>query len=141
MLLQGVWEFCRDGIVRPVIHGAVEAADGSWLKMSFLVDTAADRTVLSADILNVLGLPTIMPSSQLAGVGGQAASVLVATRIRLAHDAGNVMFQGQFAAMTDLASLDMSVLGRDILNLFAAVVDRPGNVICLVGPGHTYTIQ
>ena len=32
------------------------------------------------------------------------------------------MFRGQFAGFTDPAALDMSVLGRDILNIFALVV-------------------
>jgi aspartyl protease len=141
MLLHGLWELCPDGITRPIIKGEVEAADGSWAKAPMLVDTAADRTVLSADLLAALGLPTIVPSTQLAGVGGQAPSVLVATRIRLLHGAGRATFMGQFAAVTDLAALDMSVLGRDILNLFAVIVDRPGGLVCLVGQGHQYVIQ
>jgi hypothetical protein len=35
----------------------------------------------------------------------------------------------------------MSVLGRDILNLFAVIVDRPSDRICLVGGNHRYVIQ
>jgi hypothetical protein len=35
----------------------------------------------------------------------------------------------------------MSVLGRDITNLFAVIVDRPGDAVCLVGQGHLYLIQ
>jgi len=34
----------------------------------------------------------------------------------------------------------MSVLGRDILDLFAVIVDRPGDVVCLVGQRHRYQI-
>jgi hypothetical protein len=34
----------------------------------------------------------------------------------------------------------MSVLGRDIMNLFAVVVDRPGDLVCMIGKGHSYTI-
>jgi hypothetical protein len=48
----------------------------------------------------------------------------VATTIRFTHDdAGKATFRGQFAGVTDLEALDMSVLGRDILNLFALIVD------------------
>ncbi len=35
----------------------------------------------------------------------------------------------------------MSVLGRDITDLFAAIVDRPGNVVCLLGQNHRYKIE
>ena len=38
-----------------------------------------------------------------------------------------------FAAFTQTESLDMRVLGRDILNLFALIVDRPRDVVCLLG--------
>ena len=37
--------------------------------------------------------------------------------------------------------LDMSVLGRDILNLFAVIVHRTANVVSMIGKSHTYTIQ
>jgi hypothetical protein len=81
MLLDGEWQTCPDGIIRPVIHGEVEASDGSWIKATFLVDSGADRTVLSADVLNALTLPPVVTTDQLAGVGGHAASVVVATRM------------------------------------------------------------
>jgi hypothetical protein len=34
----------------------------------------------------------------------------------------------------------MSVLGRDITNLFAAIVDRPRDLVVLLGQRHSYTI-
>jgi hypothetical protein len=50
------------------------------------------------------------------------------------------MFRGEFAALADPDALDMSVLGRDITGLFAVIVDRPGNTVCLVGQQHRYSI-
>jgi hypothetical protein len=35
----------------------------------------------------------------------------------------------------------MCVVGRDITNLFAVVVDRPQDVVCLIGQRHRYVIQ
>lgn len=32
------------------------------------------------------------------------------------------------------------LVGRDITNLFAVIVDQPGNVICLLGQRHRYVI-
>ncbi|MBI2808427.1 MAG: hypothetical protein HYX68_25860 [Planctomycetes bacterium] len=55
-------------------------------------------------------------------------------------DGTSVSLHGEFAAFTDPAALDMSVLGRDITNLFAAIVDRPRDVVCLLGQKHRYVI-
>ncbi len=141
MRINGNWHLCDDRLVRPVIWGEILAADGSWLKARFLVDTGADRTVFSADILDSLQFQPIENLDRLSGVGGMAESVLVDTQIRLAHeDAGKAVFRGQYAGFTDPKSLDMSVLGRDILNLFSLIVDRQGDTVCLLGQKHSYTI-
>ena len=49
-------------------------------------------------------------------------------------------FRGQFTAVTDPETLDMSVLGRNITSLFAVIVDRPGDVVCLIGQRHRYVV-
>jgi len=70
-----------------------------------------------------------------------AASLVTETSIRFIHDeAGKAVFRGQFAGFTDLEALDMSVLGRDLVNLFALIVDRQGDTVCLLGQQHYYTI-
>src|SRR5262245_27956356 len=45
-----------------------------------------------------------------------------------------------FIAVTDPTALDLSVLGSDILDLFALIVDRPGNTVCLLSRRHRYEI-
>jgi hypothetical protein len=141
MQIPGLWHLCDDGMIRPVIRGEILAAGGSWIKTTFLVDTGADRTVFSADILAALGLPSISGADLLGGVGGIANSVVVQSQIRLTQDdAGKVVFNGQFAGFTELETLDMSVLGRDIFDLFAVIVDRQNDTVCLVGQQHYYTI-
>jgi hypothetical protein len=32
------------------------------------------------------------------------------------------------------------VLGRDITRLFAVIIDQPGDIVCLLGQRHQYTI-
>jgi len=141
MQIRGLWRLCDDGRIRPVMRGEILAADGSWIKTPFLVDTGADRSALSADILQPLRLPFIDSPDILSGVGGVADSVVVESQIRFTHgDVGKVVFKGQFAGFTDLETLDMSVLGRDILDLFAVIVDRPGDNVCLIGQQHYYSI-
>jgi hypothetical protein len=141
MVISGVWHLCDDGMVRPVIQAEVLASDGSWSKAPFLIDTGADRTVFSTDILTALRLPPVVTADHIGGVGGVVASVIVATQIRLTRENnGKVLFQGQYAGVTEVATLDMSVLGRDITNLFAVIVDWPQQVVCLLGQRHQYII-
>jgi hypothetical protein len=126
MRINGVWFLSADGAVRPAIQGEVLAADGTWLKASFLVDSGADRTVLSADVLRSLRLPSEAAEAALAGVGGEVPSVLVDTQIRSTdEEQARVVFRGRVDAFTDVTAMDLRVLGRDILNLFAVIVDHP----------------
>jgi len=141
MLIRGLWTLCDDGIVRPVIESEVLCADGSWLRVELLVDVGADRTVFCAPILATWALPHLPAPNQLGGVGGTASTVSIATQIRLPLGGGaTIAFQGSFAGFTQVDALDMCILGRDITNLFAVVVDRPGDVVCMIGKGHRYTI-
>jgi Aspartyl protease len=142
MRIDGLWYPCDDGIIRPVLAGEVLAGDGSWVKAPFLLDTGADRTVLSADVLRALGLPPAPAAEQLGGVGGLAQSVLVDTQVRVSREDGTkVLFRGPVAAFPQAGALDMSVLGRDLTCHFAVIIDRPGNVVCLLAPAHSYSIR
>lgn len=141
MLIPGRWAVGEDNMVRPVVMAEVLAADGSWLATEFLVDVGADRTVLMAPALKTLALPNLPAPAQLGGVGGAAATVSVGTDLRFAlDDGGRITFQGTLAGFTDPNALDVNVLGRDIMNHFAVIVDHPGNLVCMIGKGHRYTI-
>jgi hypothetical protein len=141
MLIRGRWLLCDDGVVRPVIESEVLAATGLWMPVELLVDVGADRTVFSAPVLASLALAHAPASQQLGGVGGIASTVAIATDLRLPLENGrSIKFQGTFAGFTDVDALDMSVLGRDIMNLFAVIVDHAGGVVYLVGKGHRYLV-
>ena len=142
MLISGQWVLGDDGIVRPVVKAAVLAADGSWAPTEFLVDVGADRTVFMASFLTKLALPHVPALQQLGGVGGAAATITVGTQIRFPVDGGSsIVFQGMFAGFTQPDALDMNILGRDIMNLFAVIVDRPGNAVCMIAKPHRYRIE
>jgi hypothetical protein len=141
MRISGQWLLCDDDVIRPIFRAEVLAVDGTSIQAELLADTGADVTVLCADVLRKLGLPPLTSQTHLAGVGGAAASVRVATAISLRRDdGGTAVFRGQFAAFTEPEALDMSVLGRDISNLLALIVDRPLDLVCLLGRGHQYSI-
>src|SRR5436190_22615236 len=83
MRIDGSWLLCDDGIVRPIVRADVDAAEGRRVPVVFLADCGADRTVFSAETLAKLGLASSVANTQLAGVGGQASTVLVSTKIHL----------------------------------------------------------
>ena len=142
MRIDGQWLWCDDGIMRPVMSGEILAGNGSWEKSEFLVDTGAYHTVLSAATLAKLSLQPLSIQEGISGLGGMADAVIVETQLRLTReDAGKVVFRGQYAAVTELEALDRSVLGRDITRLFAVIVDRLHDVVCLLGQRHRYTIE
>src|SRR5262249_3304056 len=45
--------------------------------------------------------------------------------------------RGSFAVFTDPAAADMSILGRDVINIFDLIVSRPRNEVLLLAPNHT----
>ena len=141
MRIDGQWLVCEDSIVRPVIRGEVLAEDQSWVAVEFLVDIGADRTVLSAAILHRLGLAHSESTEGISGLGGTTQCVGVETILHLSRETGKpVAFKGRFIGVVDPIALDISVLGRDILDLFSVIVDRAQDVVCLLRERHTYAI-
>ena len=140
MRINGQWLTCPDGDVRPVVIAELLAGDGTWRENTFMLDTGADHTVFTAQVLADLKLPAVA-AVPLTGVGGAAASVGLTTKLRMTRDDGGYFtIGGAFSAFTDPAALEMSVLGRNVLNLFAVIVDRPGNIVCLLAQRHQYAV-
>ena len=134
MQFNGEWIECDDGVVRPIIRAQVLSRDRLWRAADFLIDTGADRTVISADLLNALKLETSLPKDQIGGLGGLIESTVITTMIGLKRQDGQrVTFRGAYACCTQYKALDMSVLGRDILEMFSVIVDRPADVVAILG--------
>jgi len=141
MEIKGEWQFCEDGIVRPVVLGLIQKSNGEWISARLLIDTGADRTVLSASSLSELGFVTRESEEVISGLGGETDAVVIQTSLQLFRETGApVTFHSHFTAVTDPTALDLSVLGRDILDFFALIVDRPGNIVCLLSQRHRYEI-
>jgi hypothetical protein len=141
MLCRGEWLLCDDGIVRPIMRGTILDGNGLWQDIKFLLDTGADRTVISASVLEALNQKGVQPKDRIGGVGGLAESVDVTTQIRLVRDDGQwVTLRGTYAACLEHEILDISVLGRDILNLFAVIVDRAADRVVLLHGADRYSI-
>ena len=69
------------------------------------------------------------------------SAVAIETQIRLTYDDyGKVLLRGRYLGVTDKDDLDISVLGRDVTNLFAVIVDWQQKTVCLLGQRHRYTV-
>jgi hypothetical protein len=142
MRIVGEWHVGDDGTTRPTVVASVQAADGSLLGERFLIDTGADRTVLSADLLARTALSAASAGTTLAGVGGTQGHVIVRTALEIARDdGGTAIVRGEYAAFTDLAATDLSILGRDVLDLFDLIVSRPRNEILLLAGNHQFRVE
>jgi hypothetical protein len=109
----------------------------------FLVDSGADRTVFSGYLLQKLDLPTSPPPGgiSLQGVSGEVPFVVVQSVLELVSDDHTpARFHGSFAAFTDPAATDFSVLGRDVLNHFHVIVSQPGSELLLLTGQHSYQV-
>jgi hypothetical protein len=142
MRINGRWVEDDGAVLRPYIPCEIETEAGGWIVCPMLVDTGADRTVFSADILARLGRPFAPAPVQLGGVGGAVETLRVWTRMRLTKEDGTKVFSnGYYSAFSNPAALDHPVLGRDVLQHFALIVDYVGDTVCRVREGHRYVIQ
>jgi predicted aspartyl protease len=141
MRIDGAWTPDEDGVLRPVFAARLLAAADRWIEGDFLLDTGAECTMISGNMLRKLGLPSVSALRQLGGVGGMTETVLVSTRLELKRtDVGIVSIEGPFTAFTDADALELSVLGRDLLQHFAAIVDYSAQTLCLIAGRHRYSI-
>ena len=135
MCIAGKWLKCDDGVTRPVMLIRVQAQDGSAVDETFLIDSGADRTVLSAAILECFAGQTTPapPGMSLAGVGGRQNYVQVQSVLEMVREDGGVAsIRGDFAAFTDPTATDLSVLGRDVLNHFDVILSRARDEVLLL---------
>lgn len=143
MQIVGKWHPCDDGVIRPTVLVKLPTTGNTVRTELFLVDTAADRTVLSAELLRNLEVigNHASPTESLQGIGGSSPHVVVATVLEFTRDDGGpARVRGEFAAFTDPAATDLSILGRDVLNHFDVIISRPRNAVLLLAGNHRYHI-
>lgn len=143
MQIVGEWLLCDDGASGPAILVQVAGDSGRTFSEHFLVDTMANNSVFSAFLLNRLNLATQPAPSGLSlqGISGASPFVVVATRLDLPRaDGGPATIRGTFAAFTDPAATDLSILGRDVLDQFDVIVSRRRNQVLLLAGNHQYQL-
>ena len=144
MRVEGRWHSFDDGVLRPVIDGAIQTSAGTWQGVTFLLDAGADRTVFDASFLSLLS-SLALPESEtpgVSGVGGRVGCLFVPARLSLVRDDGNQVFiNGPFGVFADAASSDISVLGRDVTNNFEVIYSYSKRQVVLLAPPQTYRIH
>jgi hypothetical protein len=143
MEIAGEWYRGDDGTTRPFILVNVLGENNVLASDRFLIDTGADRSVLSEALLDELKLPVREPPTEerLVGVGGPNRFVLVNTvLIFTTNDGGTARFRGEFAAFLDSSAIDSCVLGRDVLDHLDLILSRRRNEVRLLGTNHTYQV-
>lgn len=144
MQIDGRWMEFDDGETRPVVRVNVTGGSGQLQLDDFLIDTGADRTVLSAGLLSELRLPVDLPPSgaALRGIGGDTGMVLITTTLEFTTDRIQpARVRGRFAAFTDRAATDVSILGRDVLDNFDVIVSRRRGEVLLLALDHHYQVS
>ncbi len=141
MKVDGYWEIDKTGAARPVLKAGMMDAGGRPVEVTFLIDTGSDRTVLDYQTLIELG-PDVEPTDEyLHGVGGRVDAVAIDVPILFQRSDGQtVLVRGPFLASPDPAALGPSVLGRDVLDNFALIVDRHGDIVTLLHAPHRYIV-
>jgi hypothetical protein len=106
------------------------------------VDPGADRTLLIAELTDNLRLPTKpLSDAELTGIGGGASSMLVNSAIEFKTvDSKSVVVRGELAILADARAIDLSILGRDVLNNFDVIISRHRNEVLLLAPRHAYQV-
>jgi hypothetical protein len=142
MIVSGRWGECDDGFVRPLLTGFAFNSDDVLVPITFIIDTGADRTLLTAEVFAKLKLPPIGSRDRFSGVGGLQDIVQVQTKIGFRADNGHyLIYKSQYCCVTTSGTTDMPLLGRDLLDIFAVIVDRPGDRVCLLTEDHPYQVE
>jgi hypothetical protein len=143
MRINGYWARTTSGHTLPMFTIGVLRADGRWEDIRFFLDTGAERTVLCFDDFDLLGIEgTPADDLEFEGIGGRTPGRTLNTKFQFARtDGQTVVMNGPFAALSEPAASDLSILGRDILYNFALVMDRQSGVLCLLHGAGEYQLR
>jgi hypothetical protein len=127
------------GRKRPYVEVPVTVAQtGAVRDVAFLIDTGADRGLLSPDDVTALGLDThVLPRGRSRGVGGTAATAWVSASLRLGSRRFlvtlRVLVGGDRGSSPSQAAVP-SLLGRDLLAHFGLYIEERRDLVLLLEP-------
>lgn len=124
---------------RPHIEVPVSISlTGMSRDLVFLIDTGADRGLLSAGDAEELGLDLLtLPRGSSRGVGGTAATALAEAVLRLGRRRFRVMFRVLISvdpAQQTAQRRIPSVLGGDVLSHFGLYIEERRDLVLVLEP-------
>lgn len=144
MRIEGRWLAGGDGVERPVFDGFIAAPGGALLPVSLLIDTGADLTVLSPAVAAQLD-SVVQPARTDAlagGVGGTQDLYELAVDLLLPTTTGQrARIRGPLPVFLTPGSLELSVIGRNLLDQFTLIYSRPQGTLLLLTPPDTFSLR
>jgi hypothetical protein len=140
MRIEGRWLTGADGVERPVFDGFIAAPGGIQLAVS----TGADVTVLAADVAQQL-VAIVQPTPttiSVGGVGGIEQLHELAVDLLMPTTSGQrARIRGPLPIILTPGSLELSVIGRNLLDQFTLIYSRPQGTLLLLTPPDTFTLS
>ena len=132
-----------DGIYRPFVKASVLSPSGVWIDVPFLVDSGADATFLDHSCIAYLEIDvsSLPIKDNAGGVAGTLSYYEFPAQLRLEGEANEAkIFSGNIGILTVPGAPDTPILGRDVLDHFAAIFDRRRDWIMLIAEPDSYQV-
>lgn len=143
MRIEGRWIVGADGVERPVFDGVIALPDGRHLALSLLIDTGADLTVLAPSVAEQLAA-SVQPTpteTVVSGVGGTQRIYELAVDLLLPTTTGQrARIRGPLPVILEPDSLELSVIGRNLLDQFTLIYSQPHHTLLLLTPPDSFRL-
>lgn len=119
----------------PFVKASIRTANEKWIDVSFLIDLGADGTYLPSEYAKKLGiqLDEARMENDVTGVGGQRVEYIpFITQLKFESNGGWRTINLSIGVFTQEESLDIPVLGRDVMNFFTLLCDLKANLVWLI---------
>lgn len=143
MRIEGRWLRFPDGVERPVVDCHLLLPGGQLAALPLVLDTGADFTVLAYSTIQQLApyVPPTPLSQGAVGVGGTVPMLAFGIDLILTAASGQqARLSGPIPVMSNPASLEFSVLGRNALDFFDLIYSRRRGIIALLTSPDTFSL-
>lgn len=143
MRIEGRWLVGADGVERPIFDGVIAAPGGLQFAISLLIDTGADITLLAPDVAQQLStVVQPMPTAvTVGGIGGTEQVYELAVDLLIPTTSGQrAHIRGPLPVLLTPGALELSVIGRNLLDTFTLIYSRPQGRILLLSPPDAFTL-
>lgn len=121
---------------------AVVGPAGVTKPILFLIDSGADRTIITAEVAEWVGADFSPLDFAVHGVVSSVPTAKVGVNLKIERDdGGEAEIRGPLVACTEPGVIDECILGRDVLGNFCLVLHERNDLICLLAGNHRCRIE